>query len=184
VSDRDWVAPGSEPRVFGGVSSRSGDLSKTPPQPAVAYTGPPPISIRRPLVSRIYSYVFIAGCVVFLANVVVQNGAPAGALTAVAIFLVPLLLVALTAHRLGVFTDGRELIVRGQFSTRRFDANEIEGFRVAAGGRSPGCINALLRDGRIVPLAQTSQLFWGVGAETLQRRCTELQDWLASINRR
>ncbi|MEY2423012.1 MAG: hypothetical protein QOI95_3079 [Acidimicrobiaceae bacterium] len=138
------------------------------------------VQIRRPLLGRIYMYVFAALCVGFFGLLIRENGVSRGVLTITVIFLLPVIFTALTAHRIGVFTRGRELVVRGQVSTRRFKAEEIEDFRVVTGSRRPGYIILLMIDGRVIELMQTSQPFWGIGAETLHQRCTDFQRWLTS----
>jgi len=141
------------------------------------------VDIHPSIGTRIYAYTFSALWLGFFGAVVISNLADGrsvgpGAVVVVALFVAPAAFLAVTMHRVSIRSEGSVLVVRGQVSTRRYDASEIEDFRTATLGGRPACIFLAMHDGRLIQLSLTSQTFWGVGRARVDERQATLRSWL------
>ena len=138
---------------------------------------PGSVSIRPPLVIRIYVVAFSLFWVGACLTILVQHGGQAAPVAL--LFIVFGLGMAYRLLRLGVTSDPTgALVVRNNFGSRRLTRAEIEEFRIGSIGGlrlTQRTVQALLRDGTVYELDICRV---PLGRKRVTRQLEELNSWL------
>jgi hypothetical protein len=146
-----------------------------------AWLGPASdLRIRVHPVRRILRTIFyIAWSVFFTASAVydLRRGKRLEPLVFLALFVAPIVITLVAERKVWVAADGRDLVVKDIFSTKRYAAKDIAEFRVADSSKKPPCVLLVPHGGNPVELDATRRLYWGIGRGRLERHLGQLQAW-------
>ena len=97
------------------------------------------------------------------------------------LFICPVAVMLFTAHRVGVRTEGRNLVISGYFRTTRIDVDEIQDFRLVKLHSQPAALCVIQKTGDVTGLPSGGQVFWGIGRGAVEERAERLRSWRRSV---
>lgn len=141
----------------------------------------PSVTIRPSIASTIYLYTFSALWIGFLGTVAVRGFIERrilGSLLLTVVFIAPVAATTVRAHRLGVRTHGRRLIIGRFLRSIELDADEISDFTFVQSQGRPPVMCVVPKVGPGIELPGAGQPFWGIGRRRAEARCLQLHEWL------